>query len=109
MKFKFDEDVEYYPSKKQNHYVKKQINELTEQQIENIANDLVNKKVDHRKIFGYIAEKDDTQYFVKWDKESEVCIYYNVINNELKIIKSLVKSFRDFNGEKLDEYYDELE
>ena len=67
---------------------------------------LLNRAVNHRNILGY--QSLDTQnniLNIKYDKDSEL---YLVYDKEKTILQSCRKSWRDFNAEKVVNYYDEL-
>ena len=81
-------------------------NLLTKQQIESIAKDLVLAKVDNSNIFGYIKQdRDKNRIYCKWNKKNEVFVEYTADND---ILLSKVKSFREYNGDKAVEYFDEI-
>lgn len=106
MKLRFDDD--FYELEEKPRVIQKNRNELTPEQIQEKAKDLLNKKVDYKKIFGYVTELNSQPCNVKWDKDSEVCVYYNQVDKKQNIIKCLVKSFRAYNSDKSIEYFDEI-
>ena len=67
---------------------------------------LLNRAVNHRNILGYQSlDAQNNILNIKYDKDSEL---YLVYNNEKTILQARRKSWRDFNAEKVVNYYDEL-
>ena len=107
MKSSFYDDYEYDNPRKQKVILND--NRLTEVEVQQEANKLINSIVDNKTIFGYIKQdKDCNNLCCKWNKENEVFVSYKQKDNKCKVVQAKVKSFREYNGDKAAEYFDEI-
>lgn len=109
MKFRsFYDDYEYEVKPQKVAVYDKNV-QLTTQQVEEIATSLLTKLVDNKNVFGYMTQdKSGNSLYCKWNKEKEVFVIYTFINGERKVISKKIKSFREYNGDKAAEYFDEI-
>lgn len=102
-KYNMDED---YPITKKprlnSGYVKNSKKEISDQEKDNIANDLLSKNIDNKTIFGYLSSNG---LKVKYDSKSEVRIEFN---DKDEIVLVSICSLRDYNSNKAIYYENEL-
>lgn len=107
MKSSFYDDYEYDNPRKQKVILND--NKLTKEEIQQEAVKLIDKNVDNKNIFGYITrDEDDNNIYCKWNKENEVFVVYKNSDNKREVLQEKVKSFREYNGDKAAEYFDEI-
>lgn len=106
---RFYDEYDYCDENKKQ-VVKTVENTLSREEINEIADKVVNLKVDNKTIFGYITQDASGKpYFCKWDKDSEVFVKYFITNGKLTTVSRKTKSFREYNGDKAAEYFDEIQ
>ena len=96
------EDAEYFTSSSKK--VKEHTTDLTAYQIRKIAEELVHQKIDHKTILGYVSSINNNITFCKYDRINEVFVRYK----DEKILEAKFKPLREYNGDNVCEYYDEL-
>lgn len=101
------EDREYIDYNKSSHVKKSKQVELSKEEIENLAKDLINKPVDYRNIFGYVSQENQLIVYNKYDKISNIFVSY--IKDSNKIVRSKLYSIREFNIEKAINYFSEID
>ena len=102
---KYMDDDYSYTSKKpklNSGYVKNSKKELSGLEKEEIANKLVTDKIDNKKIFGYV-NSDGLK--VKFNSDAELQIK---INDKGEIVSTVSCSIREYNGNKVVDYEDEI-
>lgn len=75
---------------------------LTEEDYNREVQKLIYSRVDNKNIFGY---KTDKGQYKKFNKDLELLVIYDDKNNK---IKSYHTSYREYNGNKWDDYQDEI-
>lgn len=107
MKFNrnFDEDYDTGVKKQKPSYTKNNRVELSDQEVKEKAEALVNATVDNRTVFGYKASNGEKVYCVKYDKSNDVCVEYDLKGN---VLSSKQISIRDYNSKKVVSYEDEI-
>lgn len=101
------EDREYIDYSKSSRVKKSKQVELSKEEIENLAKDLINKPVDYRNIFGYVSQENQLIVYNKYDKISNIFVSY--IKDSNKIVRSKLYSIREFNIEKAINYFSEID
>lgn len=101
-----EEEAQEEPKKKKTNKVKTVVVEEPMTSVD--ADQLSEKKVDNKNIFGFIAVKNNKNIFVKWDKENEFYVEYILELNSTKILSYSHKSLREYNAEKAMNYFDEI-
>lgn len=98
------------------HYDKHIVNnreyDMTEEEYEQYAEDLMKKQCDYKKIFGYkVLDKETGKIgYAKYDKEKE---FFTVYNEQGKTVTAFRRPYRDYMGKMFDptqryEYIDEI-
>ena len=101
------EDREYIDYSKSSRVKKSKQVELSKEEIENLAKDLINKPVDYRNIFGYVSQENQLIVYNKYDKIYNIFVSY--IKDSNKIVRSKFYSIREFNIEKAINYFSEID
>lgn len=95
----------------QEHVIKrKEFGNISEEDYDRIAEQLMNTPVDNKTIFGYIGtyQKDKPAY-CKWNKETNIFVAYTFTkDNKPKAFTCYIKTYRSYYAKKIDDYYDEI-
>lgn len=94
-----------------NKHVKRkgEFGDITKEQYEQLADDLQLSKIDNKNIFGYMSEtKEGKTAYCKYDKNTGVFVVYTYRRGTPYTITCYIKSWREYNGDKAIEYYDEI-
>ena len=87
----------------------KEFGKITEQEYEELANQLQTSKIDNKNVFGYISEtREGKTAYCKYDKETGIFVVYTYRNNTSYTITCYIKSWREYNADKAIEYHDEI-
>ena len=109
MKFRVTDDFDSTYSNRERNVVKQQPIEYTAEEIEQRATNLSKEKVDHKKIFGYVAKVDNNIVYCKYNKDTEEFVTYQVINGTISNMSLKMVSWRDYNSNKYIDYIGEIE
>ena len=112
MKFKlYDEDFTS-PLNRDKHFekhiVKQQEFDYSVEEYEQRADALSRAKVDHKKIFGYIAQRDKNTVYCKYNKDTEEFVVYKLKDNVPYTITFFRRDWRTYNSEKYVDYIGEI-
>lgn len=102
----FDDEIETEKHKHKKEKVK--IRQFEEPMTSVDADQLSEKKVNNKNIFGFMTVKNNKNIFIKWDKENEFYVEYILEINSTKILFYSHKSLREYNAEKAMNYIDEI-
>lgn len=113
--FEFDEEFTSHYNR-HNHYdkhiIKRKEFEMTEDEYEQYAEDLMKKPCDYKNIFGYkVLDKETGKVgYAKYDKDKE---FFTVYNKKGKTVTAFRRSYRDYVRKMYDpeqryEYIDEI-
>ena len=115
MKFRVYDEEFTSEENKHAHYTKhvttnNEFNNMTEEQYEQEAEKLARTPVDNKNIFGYIQKRDDLISYVKYNKDNEFFTVYTYKRNNTTpyTITFFRKSWRQYNGDKAFDYFDEI-
>ena len=112
MKFRFTEDdfgSTYINKKSYTRNSVKPTIEYSAEEIEQRITALSNKKVDHKKIFGYVAKVDDNIVYCKYNKDTEEFVTYQKDNGIVSNLSMKTISWREYNSNKYIDYIGEIE
>ena len=110
VKFKREEFTSDY--NKEAHFIKHRKEFPKEMDIDNyekIADILQRSAVDNRNIHGYMSQtREGKTAYCKYDKNQELFVVYTYRKGIPYTITCYKKTWRDFNGDKAIEYFDEI-
>ena len=108
MKFPYYvEEEEFTPKKQKARYRKnsKSQVELTIEEKKSLSKVLATRPVDNKTVFGYISDQNN---YCKWDSDNELFVMYIYDLSGLNIITYQTKTYREYNGDKVTDYFDEI-
>lgn len=95
-----------------NKHVKKgkEFKDITKEQYELLAEELQKQKIDNKTIFGYMSEtREKRTAYCKYDKSTGVFVVYTYSKDGKPLtITCYTKTWREYNGDKAIEYYNEI-
>lgn len=110
MKFKIVDDFEEEFTSKQNRQSRNSKHTeivLTEEEKEQIAKELSDKKIDNKIIFGYVCIDDlGNMFYCKYNKETEDFVRYCYDRGFHYLLRK--KSWREYTGDKAFDYVGEI-
>lgn len=110
MKFKLEEFTSDY--NREAHFLKHKnefVKELTAAEYEDLADALQRTPVNNKNILGYMSLTEDGRTaYCKYDKDKELFVVYTYRKGTPFTITCYKKNWRDFNGDKAIEYFDEI-
>lgn len=96
------------------HYIKhvlhkKEFGDITEEEYEYLADELMKKPVNRKNILGYesLTREGKTAY-CKYDKDTGIFVVYTYKGSTPYTITCYTKTWREYNGDKNIEYNDEI-
>jgi len=105
------------PKNKEVHYDKHIVHrkeyKVDADEYEDRAEQLAKSRVDYKNILGYISRYEDKEHHIKqayckYNKETQECTYYTYRHGEPATITMYKKSWKDYNGDKARDYFDEI-
>lgn len=81
---------------------------LTLEERKKLEDELITSSVDNKTIFGYASKPDKDIIYCKYNKNNQYFVMYMLKNGCKKVIKSYVKSWQQYTGDKAVNYFDEI-
>ena len=110
MKFKLEEFTSEH--NRDAHFVKHKkefSKDVTVDDYEQLADKLQRTPVNNKDILGYMSQtRDNRTAYCKYDKNNELFVVYTYRKGVPYTITCYKKNWRDFNGDKAIEYFDEI-
>lgn len=88
---------------------RQEFGEITEQEYEQLAEQLQSSMIDNKNIFGYLSETREGRIaYCKYDKNTGIFVVYTYKNGIPYTITCYSKTWREFTGDKAIEYFNEI-
>lgn len=95
------------------HYIKhikrnKEIQDISEEEYEQLADQLQRTPVNYKNILGYISDYGEKTSYCKYDKDTGLFVVYYYKGDEPLTVTAYIKTLRKYTSDKAVEYVDEI-